>query len=240
MAKQGSWARYGRFGGKGGISMLGKWTKKINIPDAKICRMDGDRYLVRIPSLRTYNAILKSQGDDFFDDGGSQCLVRRRDGRSLLVYQSRMLENVLLKCPYPAGALTTEIESYRDMLWLFPVRLMLEPLDADGYVSHEMEINPDGSIVEGGCLYETGIASLDETTGATVGGIRVVEVGKEKNLPTLTMTDRMFLGDTSDDAAPIEWVFSGGRLISRYCLFMASLRTLLQGGYIISQEKDRY
>lgn len=210
-----------------------------------ICNMDGDRYIVRIPSISTISAILALKDQNGLPTAvaagfvGETGIVRKKDAKYVYLNSGGPNDPVDV---YDIMNKLPQCMEGEPNLERYGIRLMLEPLDSHGYITHDLECNPNGSIVEGGCLYWPD-HSVEEEDGASV--LRYKNVSKmledgSLKLEDVHLEDGLFIGDTSEDADPLEWICCNGRLVSKNILCSSSLPYLWQNGYVVYASRSVY
>lgn len=212
-----------------------------------ICTMDGDRYIVRIPSISTYSSIMALKNEDgsltnpfFGAKNNLPCLVRKKDAKNVYLSSISGTEPVdvyTLSEALPKSMLAPVNQNR------YPIRLMLEPLDSNGYITHDLECNPNGSVVEGGCLYRPSRqSSVDEDglTGLNYENVTKLLADGELNFIDIALEDGLIIGDTSEDVEPLQWVCCSGRLVSKEVLCSSALPYLWQNGYVIYASRSTY
>ena len=162
-----------------------------------ICNMDGDRYIVRIPSISTISAILALKDQNGLPTAvaagfvGETGIVRKKDAKYVYLNSGGPNDPVDV---YDIMNKLPQCMEGEPNLERYGIRLMLEPLDSHGYITHDLECNPNGSIVEGGSFL--------------VGGEEMAGIPH-----ALTVTpDEISISDTGD--RPIQWLWFDGMIFA--------------------------
>lgn len=184
--------------------------------------MDGDRYRLTIPDDSMKGALEKllKKDEELFLDTNPETFPMKRSSSCTINCPFFRLGGKNPKSEYMAIWVREEDTESKVQFSddVYPVRPMLVPVDANGKFDPTVIADADGTYVSGGTLYNADKMPLShDIYGA------------------LTLTAGTSIGDTKFADRPwiiLDWVVVQNRLVSRYALFFANGKTLLESGLV--------